>query len=210
MPDYRIGLTGGVGSGKSTVAQLLQTLGAGVIDADELVHELIAPGGAAIGALRQEFGAEAITPEGGLDRAWMRARAFADTGVRRRLEAILHPRVRATGESRAQTLASQAPYLVFMIPLLVESGDWSSRVQRVLVVDCSLETQLARVAERPGIDRATAEAIVRSQADRPVRLAAADDVLFNEAPLPEIRPRVALLHALYCGLAEKTAAPGAL
>lgn len=210
MADYRVGLTGGVGSGKSTIAGMLKTLGAGVVDADVLVHELTGPGGAAIDALRQEFGNEAITAEGGLDRAWMRARAFADPDVRRRLESIVHPRVRAEAESRARDLANAAPYILLVIPLLVESGDWTSRVRRVLVVDCSVATQLKRVQSRPGIDRAMAESIVRAQADRSSRLAAADDVLFNEAPLSKLQPRAARLHALYCGLAAQSAAAGAL
>lgn len=210
MPDYRVGLTGGVGSGKSTIAGMLKDLGAGVVDADALVHELISPGGAAIGDLHREFGENAMTSDGGLDRAWMRARAFADPDVRRRLESILHPRVRAAAELKTRDLAAKTPYIVLMIPLLVESGDWASRVRRVLVVDCSVATQLERIQARPGIDRSTAEAIVRAQADRPARLAAANDVLFNEAPLPELRPRVARLHALYCGLATQSATAGAL
>jgi dephospho-CoA kinase len=210
MPDYRVGLTGGVGSGKSTIAGMLKALGAGIVDADALVHELIAPGGAAIGDLCQEFGKNAITTEGGLDRAWMRARVFADPDMRRRLESILHPSVRAEAESRARVLANEAPYIVLVIPLLVESGDWTWRVRRVLVVDCSVGTQLDRIQARPGIDRPTAEAIVRAQADRPARLAAADDVLFNEAPLAELQPRVARLHELYCGFATRSAAAGAL
>lgn len=210
MSDYRIGLTGGVGSGKSTVAAMLQALGAGIVDADHLVHDLIAPAGAAIAQLRAEFGNDAITADGGLDRAWMRARAFSDSGVRRRLEAILHPRVRAAAESRAQALAPRVPYTVLVIPLLVESGDWTSRVRRVLVIDCAEATQLTRVQARPNIDRSTAEAILRAQADRTARLSAADDVLFNEAPLADLQPRVARLHAVYCRYAAESASPGAL
>ena len=210
MSDYRIGLTGGVGSGKSTVAAMLQALGAGIVDADHLVHDLIAPAGAAIAQLRAEFGNDAITADGGLDRAWMRARAFSDGDVRRRLEAILHPRVRAAAESRAQALAPRVPYTVLVIPLLVESGDWTSRVRRVLVIDCAEATQLTRVQARPNIDRSTAEAILRAQADRTTRLTAADDVLFNEAPLADLQPRVARLHAVYCRYASEAASPGAL
>jgi len=210
MPDYRIGLTGGVGSGKSTVASMLKALGAGIVDADHLVHELIAPGGAAVEALRAEFGSEAIAADGGLDRAWMRARAFSETAVRRRLEAILHPRVRAAAESRASALAAAVPYTVLVIPLLVESGDWTARVRRVLVIDCTEETQLARVQTRSNLDRAVAEAILSAQADRATRLAAADDVLFNEAPLADLQPRVARLHALYCGYAADADAAHAL
>jgi len=210
MPDYRIGLTGGVGSGKSTVASMLKALGAGIVDADHLVHELIAPSGAAVEPLRGEFGSQAIAADGGLDRAWMRARAFSDTAIRRRLEAILHPLVRAAAESRASTLAAAVPYTVLVIPLLVESGDWTTRVRRVLVIDCTEETQLARVQTRPNLDRAVAEAILSAQADRTTRLAAADEVLFNEAPLADLQPRVARLHALYCSYAADADAAHAL
>ncbi len=197
MPTYAIGLTGGIGSGKSTVAAMLQQLGAGIIDADTLVHELIAPSGAAVEALRREFGTEAIAADGGLDRAWMRARAFGDADVRRRLEAILHPQVRAAAEQRAVSLSTLVPYIVFVIPLLVESGDWRSRVQRILVVDCVEAVQISRVAARPGMDEATARAILHAQAKRQSRLAIADDVLYNEAPRADIESRVALLHRHY-------------
>jgi dephospho-CoA kinase len=197
MPTYAIGLPGGSGSGKSTVAAMLQQLDAGIIDADTLVHELIAPSGAAVEALRREFGAEAIAADGGLDRAWMRARAFGDADVRRRLEAILHPQVRAAAEQRAVSLSTLVPYIVFVIPLLVESGDWRSRVQRILVVDCVEEVQISRVAARPGMDKTTARAILHTQAKRQSRLAIADDVLYNEAPRADIESRVALLHRHY-------------
>ena len=197
MPTYSIGLTGGIGSGKSTIAAMLQQLGAGIVDADALVHELIAPSGTAVEALRREFGSEAIAADGGLDRAWMRARAFGDADVRHRLEAILHPRVRAAAEQRAIALSTRVPYIVFVIPLLVESGDWKSRVQRILVVDCAESTQISRVAARPGMDEATARAILHAQATRESRLAIADDVLYNEAPRADIESRVAVLHRHY-------------
>lgn len=197
MRAYRIGLTGGVGSGKSTVASMLRELGAGLVDADQLVHELIAPAGAAIAELREAFGPSAIAADGGLDRAWMRALAFSDAAARHRLEGILHPRVRQEAERRAQALASEVPYVVLVVPLLIESGSWAGRVLRVLVVDCAEATQLERVMARPGIDRSAALAIIRAQADRPSRLAAADDVLFNEAPIAEMRDRVERLHTHY-------------
>jgi len=202
MSGYRVGLTGGVASGKSTIASMLGDLGAGLVDADQLVHELTAPAGAAIAELRNAFGPSAIAADGGLDRAWMRARAFADAGARQRLEGILHPRVREEAERRAQALVSKVPYVVLVVPLLVESGNWKSRVQRVLVVDCAETTQLERVMTRPGIDRATATAIIRSQVDRHSRLAVADDVLFNEAPIAVMRDRVARLHDYYVRSAE--------
>jgi dephospho-CoA kinase len=201
MPGLRIGLTGGVGSGKSTVAGMLKQLGAGVVDADVLVHELIGPGGAAIADCRAAFGPESIAADGGLDRAWMRAQVFSDAAARHKLETLLHPRVRATAESRAAELAPAVPYVVLMIPLLVESGEWTSRVQRVLVVECTESTQIERVCRRPGIDRATALGIFAAQATRAARLAAADDLLFNEAPLDDLQARVERLHRHYVGFA---------
>ena len=210
MQGYRIGLTGGVGSGKSTVASMLADLGAGLIDADQLVHALIAPTGAAIADLRDAFGPAAIASDGGLDRAWMRARIFADADARHRLEDILHPRVRQEAERRAQVLACKVPYIVVVVPLLVESGNWTNRVQRVLVIDCAETTQLARVMARPGIDHSTATAIIKAQADRPSRLAAADDVLFNEAPIAEVRDRVARLHEHYVRCAADASESGSV
>lgn len=205
MPTYSIGLTGGIGSGKSIIAAMLRRSGAGIVDADDLVHELIAPAGAAIEALQREFGSEAIAAEGGLDRAWMRARAFGDADARRRLEAILHPQVRAAAEQRANAMSVEIPYIVFVIPLLVESGNWKSRVQRILVVDCVETTQISRVAERPGMSEASARAILHVQATRESRLAIADDVIYNEAPRADIESRVARLHRHYVDSARSAA-----
>jgi len=205
MPAFSVGLTGGIGSGKSTIAAMFHRRGAGIVDADALVHELIAPGGAAIPALRDAFGAAAIAPDGGLDRARMRALAFSDPQARQRLEAIVHPRVRLLSNERAAALKASSPYIVFVVPLLVESGNWRERVRRVLVVDCSEAAQLARVCARPGMDAATAQAIMRTQATRQARLAAADDVLFNEAPLAHVETRVAELHQRYAALAQHDA-----
>ena len=200
---FSVGLTGGVGSGKSTIAGLLLHHGAGIVDADAIAHELTQPGGAAIDAVRSAFGEAAITGDGSLDRAWMRARAFADPGARRRLEAILHPLIRVASDRRAEEHAAVgSPYVAFVIPLLVESGDARGRFDRVLVVDCSEATQIARVCLRPGIDPNTARAIVAAQATRAERLQAADDVLFNEAPLEQIADRVERLHQRYIELAE--------
>jgi dephospho-CoA kinase len=210
MSHLRIGLTGGIGSGKSTVAETFRGLGAAIIDADAVVKELSEPGGAAIDALRQEFGPDAIGPEGGLDRGWMRARAFEDPGARRRLEAIVHPMVRTEADRRARAAAPQAPYIVFVIPLLIESGDWRRRVHRVLVVDCTEQTQFERVMTRPGLDEETTRAIIAAQCSRSERLAAADDVIFNEAPLDVIEACIGQLHTRYLTLARAAAPLGSV
>ena len=200
---FSVGLTGGVGSGKSTIGEMLSRLGAGIVDADAISHQLSQPGGAAIDALRTAFGEAAIAADGSLDRSWMRAHAFADPGARARLEAILHPLIRAASHRRAEELsAAGSPYVAFVIPLLVESGDARGRFDRILVVDCSEATQLARVCMRPGIDMDVARAILAAQATRARRLAAADDVLFNEAPLDQIEARVERLHRRYVELAH--------
>jgi dephospho-CoA kinase len=208
MAALRVGLTGGVGSGKSTVGAMLQAHGAAVIDADALVHELTGPDGAALPALRAEFGDDMFLADGMLDRAALRLRVFADDHSRRRLEGVLHPRVRALAEARAKSAEASAPYVVLMIPLLVEAGEWRSRVDRVLVIDCSEATQIARVMRRPGLDEAAARSILAAQATRAQRLAAADDVVFNEAPLEHLGARVARLHASYLRGAPTAAAGG--
>jgi len=207
MAALRVGLTGGVGSGKSTVASIFAEFGTPVIDADALVHELTAPGGAALPGIRAAFGDGVFSADGTLDRAQLRARVFADPAIRQRLEGILHPLVRAQTEARAAAAAG-APYLILMIPLLVESGSWRQRVDRVLVVDCAEATQVERVVRRPGLDAAAARAIMAAQASRGQRLAAADDVIFNEAPLDLLRARVADLHAAYLQMAGAAAATG--
>lgn len=202
-----IGLTGGVGSGKSTVAAMLRQLGAGIVDADELAHALTAAGGAAIEPLRARFGEAVITASGALDRARMRALAFTDRAARGDLEDILHPMIRELARERGAMLAAAgSPYVVHVIPLLVESGNWRDRFHRVLVVDCSEAAQLARVTARPGIDEHAARGIIAAQATRAERLAAADDVLFNEAPLDELLARVGRLHDAYLKLAAEVGA----
>ena len=204
---FSVGLTGGVGSGKSTIAGMFLRHGAGIVDADALAHELTQPNGAAIAPLRHAFGADAIAPDGSLDRAWMRDRAFADPDARRALESVLHPVIRDAALARASALASDgSPYIVFVIPLLVEAGDWQDRYDRVLVIDCTEATQVARVSSRAGIDEQMARAILAAQARREQRLAAADDILFNEAPLDEISVRVERLHVRYVELAKSRAA----
>ncbi len=177
----RIGLTGGIGSGKSTVLAMLQALGAAAVDADAISRATTAAGGAAIPAIRERFGAEFVTPDGALDRTRMRERAYAHPQARRELEEIIHPLV---GEEVARqvdaALAAGARCIVFDIPLLVESGRWRQQVDRVLVVDCSPETQVERVVARSGLSPDEVRAIIAAQAPRALRLAAADLVICNE------------------------------
>jgi len=198
---YSIGLTGGIGSGKSRVADLLQQWGAAVIDTDQVSHGLTAPGGAAIMPLRESFGPEVIDASGALDRAVMRERVFADPAERRRLEAILHPLIRQ--ESVRLTQEVQGCYLVYVIPLLVESGRWRGRVDRVCVVDCDPPTQIARVQSRNGLTQAAIRRIMAVQASRDERLAAADDVIVNDgATTPEaLTERARTLHERWRELA---------
>jgi dephospho-CoA kinase len=177
----RIGLTGGIGSGKSTVLQMLADLGAAVIDADAISRATTAPGGAAIPAIAQAFGPDFIGPDGSLDRDRMRDRAYADAQARRTLEAIIHPLVAAESSRRVETaLAAGAPCIVFDIPLLVESGRWRSQVDKVLVIDCAPQTQVERVVARSALAPDAVRAIMAAQATREQRLAAADVVICNE------------------------------
>ncbi len=202
---FGVGLTGGVGSGKSTIAAMLLERGAGLIDADAIAHELTSPGGLAIDALRESFGPDAIGTDGSLDRARMRALVFSDSAARRQLESLLHPMIRAMMRERAAELVADGSlYAVFAVPLLIEGGNWHDYVDRILLIDCSEQTQLARVCARTGIDEFTARKIIASQATRPQRLAAADDVLLNEAPLNQMEPRVERLHQAYLRSAKNS------
>lgn len=178
---FHVGLTGGIGSGKSTVAALLAQLGAAIMDADAIARQLTAPGGLAMPAIARRFGADFVTAEGALDRDRMRDLAFKDPGAKLNLEAIIHPLV--AEETRRQVGAAEHagyPCLVFDVPLLVESASWRQKVDHVLVVDCLEETQIARVMARNGFKRAAVEAIIAAQSSRLRRLQAADSVIFNE------------------------------
>jgi dephospho-CoA kinase len=174
----RVGLTGGIGSGKSTVAATLVRLGATLVDTDRIARELTLAGGAAIPAVVAAFGAEALDASGALDRTRMRQRVFADAPARMRLEGILHPLIGA--ETVRQAAASHAPLVVLDVPLLVESGRWAALVDRVWVVDCRQETQRARVMARSGWSAEMVDAVVGQQARRSSRRAVADAVVFND------------------------------
>jgi dephospho-CoA kinase len=196
---YIIGLTGGIGSGKSAAAQVFEELGVGVIDADAIAHALTAPGGAAIAPIRAAFGADYLTAKGALDRARMREQVFADASKKRRLESILHPMIRAQTEELIQ--AARSAYVILMVPLLIESTDYRKRCQRILVVDCPESQQIERVMARSGLGAEEVRAIMANQVSRATRLAAADDVIDNSLDLPQLRRQAEALHARYLLLA---------
>lgn len=182
MPEViRLGLTGGIGSGKSTVARMLATLGAAIIDADANARSVTMPGGAAIAPITAEFGAAFITSEGALDRDAMRALAYADSSAKKRLEGIIHPLVglEAARQTR-EAIAAGYTCIVFDIPLLVESGRWRRQLDRILVIDCTAQTQTARVVARSALEPDAVARIIAAQATRAQRLAAADLVIFND------------------------------
>jgi dephospho-CoA kinase len=197
-----VGLTGGIGSGKSAAAERFAALGAALVDTDVIAHELTAPGGAGMAPIRAAFGADILTPDGALDRVAIRRRVFADPAARARLEAILHPLIKTESVARCRLAKTDFPYVVLVVPLLVETGDYRQRVDRVCVVDCPEETQLARVMARSGLARAEVEAILTAQATRTQRLAAADDVIDNTSGLEALDAQVAALHAKYLQLAK--------
>ncbi|RJG03710.1 dephospho-CoA kinase [Noviherbaspirillum sedimenti] len=197
---FSVGLTGGIGSGKTTVANMFAARGAALIDTDQIAHALTQPGGIAMPAIATQFGADFIASTGAMDRARMRAAVFADPAAKKRLEAILHPLIKSECERLAQQ--AQGPYRIFVVPLLVESGNWKERVSRVLVVDCPEQQQLLRVMDRNGLSEAEVRAIMATQATRAQRLAAADDILLNDGDPAALDPQVERLHALYCSLAH--------
>lgn len=194
-----VGLTGGIGSGKSTVAEIFSGFGAPVIDTDAISRQLTEPSGEALGAIRDKFGDAVMQDDGSLDRAALRRRVFADDTARRQLEAILHPRIRRRVELALAALT--APYVLIVIPLLVETGGYRDLLHRVLVVDCPEDTQIERVMAR-GLSRDEAMAILAVQSSRAERLAAADDVILNTAPIEALRPLAVQLHQRYQTLAN--------
>ena len=197
---FILGLTGGIGSGKSAVADLFAAHGVAVVDTDAVAHALTTPGGAAMPAIRAEFGDGVVGPDGALDRAAMRRIVFADPPARKRLEAILHPMISSESERRVTAGALHAPYAILMVPLLVESGDYRTRVDRIAVVDCAEATQIARVMSRNKLAREEVERILAAQATRAERLAAADDVIDNDGSLTDLPHRIERLHRQYLDL----------
>ena len=193
MPALRLGLTGGIGSGKSTVLQMFADLGATAIDADAISRSVTAPGGAAIFEIARQFGPRFIDADRALDRMVMREHVYADPAARQKLEAIIHPLVASESARQVQAaLDGGSRCLVFDIPLLVESGRWRQQVDEIAVVDCSVQTQIDRVMARSGLTRQQVEAIIAAQTPRLVRLAAADIVVCNEGiTLAQLRGEVA-------------------
>ena len=195
-PGLRIGLTGGIGSGKSTVARCLVHLGACLVDTDHIARSLTAPGGAAIPALANAFGATVIGSDGALDREQMRRLAFADPGAKARLEGVLHPMIGS--EAMAQAAAAGTQPVVFDVPLLTESRHWRERVARVLVVDCLESTQVGRVMQRSGWSEDAVRRVLAQQASRRARRAIADAVIYNEGlSLGALADEVGALWALW-------------
>jgi len=189
----RLGLTGGIGSGKSTVSAMLVAMGAALVDADANARAVTAAGGEAMAAIRAAFGDQMLTPDGALDRQRMRELAFRDPAAKQRLEAIVHPLVGRRGQEQLQAAQAAGKHCtVFDIPLLVESGRWRAQLDAVLVVDCPETTQIARVMQRSGLDEAGVRAIIAAQAPRRARLAAADAVIYNDGiSLTQLQAEVA-------------------
>ncbi len=195
----KIGLTGGIGSGKTVVAERFASHGIAVIDTDAIAHRITAANGVAMPLIEAQFGRSFLTPDGALDRARMRALVFGDGIAKKKLEAITHPLIRTESEGKIQ--AATGPYLILVVPLLIESGNWGRRVDRVLVVDCPETTQIERVMRRNGFAREQVEAIMAQQATRIQRLAAADDVIENgDTTLENVLKAVDLLHIHYLQL----------
>jgi dephospho-CoA kinase len=194
MRPYAVALTGGLASGKSECARRFAALGAGIVDADVVARDLVAPGTPALADIADAFGAQMLDATGSLDRAAMRALVFADAGARKKLETILHPRVRA--EMRIRTSATAAPYAMLVIPLYAESGGYDF-VDRVCVVDIPREIQLARAIARDRMSPSLAEAMLDAQATREQRLAIADDVIDNSGAPDALDAQIAALHASY-------------
>ena len=205
--SFVVGVTGGIGSGKTTVANLFAELGAAVVDTDVIAHELTGPHGAAMPEIVRVFGTNVLLGNGGLDRRVMRQRCFSDPAARKRLESILHPMIRSESIARCRR-ADYAPYVLLVVPLLVESGAYREHIDRVLLVDCAESVQVARVMARSRLSAGEVRAIMATQASREERRAAADDVVTNDDGLDALQPQIAALHHRYFGLARAVAVRG--
>jgi len=199
VSGFIVGLTGGIGSGKSTVADAFVALGAGLVDTDVIARELTLADGKAMPALIAEFGPDIVAKDGAMDRSAVRQRVFADPSARERLEGILHPLIRQISAERC--VAATAPYVILAVPLLVESGDYHQRCDRIVVVDCPETIQIERVMARNGLSIDEVRAIMAAQATRQQRLAAANDIVVNDGARTKIYEQVNLLHLKYLALA---------
>ena len=203
--SFVVGLTGGIGSGKSTVAEIFASLGVAIVDADAIAHELTGVGGAAIPEIRTVFGENLLRADGGLDRNAMRQQVFSDPEAKSRLEAILHPMIRRESEVRCldeHLAVLGAPYVLLVVPLLVESTLYRRRVNRILVVDCREEIQISRVMARSGLSMEEVRAIMATQVSRSERLAVADDVVPNNEGRESLNCQIEALHLRYLELAS--------
>lgn len=197
---FSVGLTGGIGSGKTTIANMFAKFGASIIDTDVIAHQLTQPGGLAMPSIREQFGDKYLTDDSAMDRARMRELVFADNQQKQKLENILHPLIRQETE-KAASLAT-GTYLIFVVPLLVESANWRNKVSRILVIDCEEQTQIRRVMVRNNLSEEQVRSIMRAQASRQQRQEAADDLIFNDGDLSLISDQVRVLHENYQSLAK--------
>ena len=196
-----IGLTGGIGSGKTAVSNLFAQLGAGIVDTDLIAHQITAPGGKAIPLIRDHFGSEFIDNGGALDRAKMRSLVFQNPEAKKALEAITHPLIRQeTLRQAGQLTDAGLPYLLLVVPLLIESGAWIDQIDYLVVVDCPEETQIQRVMHRSNLSRTEVEAILKAQASRQERLALANAVIDNQGKLSELKTAVQEVHQKILGI----------
>lgn len=195
MSRFVVGVTGGIGSGKTTVVDCLARLGAGVVDTDQISRRLTGVGGVALSPIVECFGPDVLAADGALDRVLMRQRVFSDPDARRTLEAILHPMIRQIAVQECAD--AKAPYVLLVVPLLIETGAYRDILSRVLVIDCAENTQVVRVMARGGLSEVEVRAIVNAQASREDRLVEADDVVLNEGPWSEVEVGVIKLHEKY-------------
>ena len=202
MLPYIVALTGGIGSGKSSAADIFRALGALVVDTDEISHQLTAPGAAGTEAIRRGFGPQHIRPDGALDCTHMRELVFSDPQAKKALESILHPLIRAAVREQLMAVEPDTPYAILAVPLLVETGAYRDLVRRVLVIDCKEEIQVARVIKRSALTEPQIRAIMANQATREQRLKQADDVVTNDSDLESLREQVVALHHSYKRLAD--------